>query len=53
MLGEWINFSGLRSSCVSLVLIGGLGSGAAQADPLYLPTPKGTERFGRRALRPT
>jgi hypothetical protein len=50
MPGDWIRFSRLRSSCLSLVLIGGLVPGAAQADPLYLPTPMGTERFARSAV---
>jgi hypothetical protein len=40
----------LRSSCAALVLIGGLIPCAAQADPLYLPTPTGTERFARSAV---
>jgi hypothetical protein len=50
MPGEWVRFSRLRSSCASLVLIGGLAASAAQADPLYLPTPVGTERFSRSAV---
>jgi Phytochelatin synthase len=50
MPGEWIRFSRLRSSCASLVLIGGLIPCAAHADPLYLPTPMGIERFGRSAV---
>jgi hypothetical protein len=50
MLEEWIKFSGLRSSCASLLLIGGLTPYAAHADPLYLPTPMGTERFSRSAV---
>ena len=37
-----IRFSGLRSSCACLILIGVLVPSAAQADPLYLPTPMGT-----------
>ena len=50
MPGQWIGFSRLRSSCASLILIGGLTVSAAQADPLYLPTPMGTERFARSAV---
>lgn len=42
--------SRLRASCASLVLIGGLTIGAAHADPVYLPTPMGAERFGRSAV---
>ena len=45
-----VRFSRLRSSCASLVLIGGLTLSAARADPLYLPTPMGTERFARSAV---
>ena len=50
MPGQWIGFSRLRSSCAPLILIGGLAVSAAQADPLYLPTPMGTERFARSAV---
>jgi glutathione-S-conjugate glycine hydrolase len=53
MPGEWIRLSRLRAALASLVLIGGLIPGAAQADPLYLPTPMGTERFGRSAVNPS
>jgi hypothetical protein len=53
MPGQWINFSRLRSSCASLILIGGLTVSAAHADPLYLPTPMGTERFARSAVNPS
>jgi hypothetical protein len=53
MPGEWIRFSKLRSSCASLVLIGGLIACAAHADPLYLPTPMGAERFARSAVNPS
>ena len=41
MLGKWI----WRCACVVLI-----GSCAAQAQPVYLPTPAGTERFGRSAV---
>jgi hypothetical protein len=50
MPGQWFKFSGLLSSCASLVLVGVLATGAAHADPLYLPTPMGTERFARSAV---
>ena len=50
MSGDWIRFSILRSSCAFLLLIGGLTPCAAHADPLYLPTPMGTERFSRSAV---
>jgi hypothetical protein len=50
MSGDWMRFSKLRSSCASLVLIAGLAPCAAHADPLYLPTPMGAERFSRSAV---
>jgi hypothetical protein len=50
MPGEWMRSSRLRSSCASLVLICGLATSAAHAEPVYLPTPAGTERFGRSAV---
>jgi hypothetical protein len=45
-----MKFPGLRSSCASLILVGVLATSAAHADPLYLPTPMGTERFARSAV---
>jgi hypothetical protein len=50
MSGDRIRFSKLRASCAFLVLMGNLIACAAQADPVYLPTPMGTERFGRSAV---
>jgi hypothetical protein len=50
MPGAWLKSSRLRASCASLLLIGGLTIGAAQAEPVYLPTPMGAERFGRSAV---
>jgi len=39
-----------RVSCAFLVLSGLATLCAAHADPVYLPTPEGTERFGRSAV---
>ena len=50
MPGEWMGSSRLRASCASLVLICGLATSAAHAEPVYLPTPEGTQRFGRSAV---
>jgi hypothetical protein len=47
---EWMGPSRLRASCASLVLICGLATGVAHAEPVYLPTPEGTQRFGRSAV---
>jgi len=46
-----MRFSGLRSCWVSVVLV--LVACAAQAEPVYLPTAAGTERFGRSAVNPS
>lgn len=50
MLAKWIGFPGLRSPAVSLLLIGIVTTSAAHAEPVYLPTAMGTERFGRSAV---
>ena len=50
MLEEWIKFLRSCSPCVCLLLIGVFTTGAVAADPVYLNSPTGAERFGRSAV---
>jgi hypothetical protein len=50
MPGEWLNFSRLSSLCVTFLLAGAIPAGAVAADPVYLNSPAGAERFGRSAI---
>src|SRR5215467_6721034 len=48
MLGKWLSRLRWRGACV--VLMSSFAACVAHAEPVYLPTPMGTERFNRSAV---